>query len=223
MFDRMINLINNDNFDLIRSKTVAVIGIGGVGCYAVETLVRCGITKIILVDYDKFDITNINRQLYATFDSIGIEKVKVCKERIFSINTKVEVITINLKLDNNNIEQLFKYNIDYIIDACDDIDLKKLLITKCIQKNIKLISSMGTGNKLDPTKFKICDIRKTSYDPIAKIIRKFVKEQNIKNKIMVVSSDEQPKKIAGVNSISYVPSIVGIYLTSYVINDIINS
>lgn len=222
MFDRMINLIGTDKYDLIKTKTVAVIGIGGVGCYVVETLIRSGITNIIIVDYDKFDITNINRQLYATISTINKEKVKVAKERILSINNNVKIVDINLKLNDDNIDELFKYKIDYIIDACDDIKLKKLLIINSINRKIKIISSMGTGNKLDPMKFKICDIRKTSYDPIAKIIRKYVKDQNIKEKVMVVSSDEQPKKTNGINSISYVPSIVGIYLTSYVINDIIS-
>ena len=221
MFDRMINLIGQDKYELIKQKTVAIIGIGGVGTYSLETIIRSGIENIIIVDYDTFDITNINRQLYATTNTIGKKKIEVAKKRALEINPKINVITIDKKLDNSNIEELFNYKIDYIIDACDDINLKKLLITNSIKIKIKLISSTGTGNKLDPTSFKITDIRKTSYDPIAKILRKYIKENNIKEKIMVVSSIEKPKKTNKVNSISYVPSVVGIYLTSYVINDII--
>lgn len=221
MFDRMINLIGQDKYELIKQKTVAIIGIGGVGTYSLETIIRSGIENIIIVDYDTFDITNINRQLYATTNTIGKKKIEVAKKRALEINPKINIITIDKKLDNSNLEELFNYKIDYIIDACDDINLKKLLITNSIKRKIKLISSMGTGNKLDPTSFKITDIRKTSYDPIAKILRKYIKENNIKEKVMVVSSTEKPKKTNKVNSISYVPSIVGIYLTSYVINDII--
>lgn len=222
MFDREIRLIGLEKYDLIKSKTVAIIGLGGVGGYALETLVRSGIESIILVDYDTIDISNINRQIIATTKNIGTKKIEAAKLRALEINPNCKVTTLDLKLNEDNIDSLFNFKIDYIIDACDTISVKKRLILECHKRKIKLISSMGSGNKLDPTKFSICDIRKTSYDPIAKIIRKFVIENKIKEKVMVVSSTEAPKKIEGViSSISYVPSVVGIYLTTYVINDII--
>lgn len=222
MFDREIRLIGLEKYDLIKSKTVAIIGLGGVGGYALETLVRSGIESIILVDYDTIDISNINRQIIATTKNIGTKKIEVAKLRALEINPNCKITTLDLKLNEDNIDSLFNFKIDYIIDACDTISVKKRLILECHKRKIKLISSMGSGNKLDPTKFSICDIRKTSYDPIAKIIRKFVIENKIKEKVMVVSSTEAPKKIEGViSSISYVPSVVGIYLTTYVINDII--
>lgn len=222
MFDREIRLIGLEKYDLIKSKTVAIIGLGGVGGYALETLVRSGIESIILVDYDTIDISNINRQIIATTKNIGTKKIEAAKLRALEINPNCKITTLNLKLNEDNIDSLFNFKIDYIIDACDTISVKKRLILECHKRKIKLISSMGSGNKLDPTKFSICDIRKTSYDPIAKIIRKFVIENKIKEKVMVVSSTEAPKKIEGViSSISYVPSVVGIYLTTYVINDII--
>lgn len=222
MFDREIRLIGIDKYNLIKSKTVAIIGLGGVGGYALETLVRSGIESIILVDDDTIDISNINRQIIATTKNIGMKKIEAAKLRALEINPNCKITTLDLKLNEDNIDSLFNFKIDYIIDACDTINVKKKLILECHKRKIKLISAMGSGNKLDPTKFSICDIRKTSYDPIAKIIRKFVIENKIKEKVMVVSSTEAPKKIEGViSSISYVPSVVGIYLTTYVINDII--
>lgn len=222
MFDREIKLIGRDKLELIKSKTVLLIGLGGVGGYSLETLVRAGIEDLILVDYDIFDITNLNRQILATTKVIGKSKIEVARDRIMAINPNCRVKLIDLKLDEENIDVIFNNKIDYVIDACDTISVKKKLILECLKRNIKLITSCGTGNKLDPTKFSITDIRKTSYDSIAKILRKFVVDNKIKDKVMVVSSTEAPKKIEGkISSISYVPSIVGILLTSYVINDII--
>ena len=217
----MINLIEEEKYNLIKQKVVLIVGIGGVGGYSVETLVRSGIEKLILIDYDTFELSNINRQLYANINTINKKKIEVAKENILQINPNAKIITIDKKLNKDNINILDKYKIDYIIDACDDIEVKKELILKSIKNKIKIISSMGTGNKLNPTLFEISDIRKTEYDPIAKKIRKFVKDNHIKEKIMVVSSKEKPKKASSINSISYVPSVVGIYLTYYVINDII--
>lgn len=223
MFDREMMLIGEKKLELIKSKTVCIIGLGGVGGYSLETLIRSGIENIILVDYDIVDITNLNRQILATNKTINKKKVDVAKERILDINPNVNIKLIDLKLDENNIDILFNNKIDYIIDACDTINVKKKLILECNKRNIKLITCCGTGNKLDPTKFSILDIRKTSYDPIAKILRKYVLDNKIKDKVMVVSSTEQPKKIEGkISSISYVPSVAGILLTSYVINDIIS-
>ena len=221
MFSKMINLIEEEKYNLIKQKVVLIVGIGGVGGYTIETLVRSGIENLILIDYDTFELSNINRQLYANINTINKKKIEVAKENILQINPNAKIITIDKKLNKDNINILDKYKIDYIIDACDDIEVKKELILKSIKNKIKIISSMGTGNKLNPTLFEISDIRKTEYDPIAKKIRKFVKDNHIKEKIMVVSSKEKPKKASSINSISYVPSVVGIYLTYYVINDII--
>jgi len=224
MFEREISLIGIDNYNKIKSKIVAVIGVGGVGGYAVESLVRAGVEKLIIVDYDIVDITNLNRQIISLQENIGLNKTDVIKERIRKINPNCNVITINKKLDENNLEELFNYNIDYLIDACDTVKVKEQLILECIKHNVKQISCMGTGNKLNPELLKITDIRTTSYDPLAKRIRKFVNENKIKNKIMVVSSTETPKKIEGsISSISFVPSVAGLLCTSYVINDIINT
>ena len=222
MFERTIKLIGEDKLNLIKEKTIMLIGLGGVGGYTLETLVRSGITNLILIDYDIIDKTNLNRQILATNKVIGKHKTEVALNRIKDINPNCNVEIINIKLNEEEVEKLFNKKIDYVIDACDTINVKKKLILECNKRKIKLITCCGTGNKLDPTKFSITDIRKTSYDPIAKILRKYVIDNKINNKVMVVSSTEKPKKIEGtISSISYVPSVAGILLTSYVINDII--
>lgn len=222
MFEREIKLIGEDNFNRIKEKTILIVGVGGVGGYAVEALVRAGIINLIIVDYDIVDITNINRQIIAMQDNIGHKKTDVIKNRILKINPNCNIITINRKLEENNVQELFKYKIDYVIDACDSIKVKEQLILECLKRNIKQISSMGTGNKLNPELLEITDIRKTSYDPLAKKIRKFVVDNKIKKKVIVVSSKESPKKVIGnISSISYVPSVAGLLCASYVINNIL--
>lgn len=222
MFEREIKLIGEENLEKIKSKTVAVVGVGGVGGYAVESLVRAGISKLIIIDYDIVDITNLNRQIISLQSNIGKYKTDVIKERINNINPNCNVTTINTKLNEDNLYLLFNEKPDYIIDACDTLKVKEMLILECKKRKIKLISSMGTGNKLNPELLKITDIRKTSYDPLAKKIRKFVVDNKIKGKVMVVSSVEQPKKVEGaISSISFVPPISGLLCTSYVINDIL--
>lgn len=172
MFDRTIALIGQDNLDKIESKHILIIGVGGVGGYAIEALIRSGIHNITLVDYDNIDISNINRQIIAKESNVGKLKVEAWKERINEISSSVLVNTLPLKIDENNIDILFKSSYDYIIDACDTVIVKKLLIKKCHEKNIKLITVCGMGKKLNPSLVKICDIKDTSYDPLAKSIRK---------------------------------------------------
>jgi len=222
MFTRESWLIG-DKLDLIKSKTVLAIGLGGVGGYTVETLVRAGIGNIIIVDNDVVDITNLNRQIVSLHSNIGNKKVDEWEKRIKDINPDINLIKYDMFVTKDNIGELFKNKIDYVVDACDTIETKKEIIRICVKNKIKLITSMGTGNKLDPSKLSIKDIRKTSYDPIAKKLRKMIKDERIKDKIMVISSEEEPKIKGKVGSISYVPSIAGIYATSYIINDILRS
>ena len=224
MFDRLEKLIGKENIELLHSKTVLVIGLGGVGGMAVETLIRNGIENIILVDNDIVDITNKNRQIIATDLTINKLKTDAFEERIKKINKNVNIIKINYFITKNNVDSLFEYKFDYLIEACDTISTKILLIEKCLEKNIKFISSMGTGNKFDITKLKIIDIKKTSYDPIAKVIRKKLKDDKIKGKVMVVSSDEMPIKTNNRTPYSYsvVPNTAGIMIADYIIKDIIN-
>ena len=212
-----------DKINQIKNKTVLIIGLGGVGSYAIESLARSGIGTLIIVDNDTIDITNLNRQLMSLHSNIGHYKTEIWKERIKDINPNIKVISINKFITKENIKEIFNYNIDYIVDACDTIETKKELIRYANSKNIKIISSMGTGNKLDPSKLEIIDIRKTSYDPIAKIIRKMIKEEKINKKIYVVCSKEKPIKTNSktISSNSFVPATAGLLCTSYIINDIL--
>ena len=222
MFERVISLIGLENLDKIKKTSVLVVGLGGVGGYAVEALSRSGIGTLIIVDYDKIDESNLNRQIITNQGNIGKDKVGEAKKRILAINPNCEVLTEEIFLSQENIDILDKYKIDYIVDACDSVKTKKLLIDYSIEKDIKLISSMGTANKLDPTKLTICDIRKTSYDPLAKILRKYVVDKKTNKKIMVVSSTEQLIRKDILSSMVFVPSASGILCANYVIRDIID-
>ena len=221
MFERIISLVGNDNLNKIKNTTVLVVGLGGVGGYATEALIRSGIGRIIIIDYDKIDKSNLNRQLITNTSNIGLSKVAEMKKRILSINPECEVLTEEIFLDEENINILDDYKIDYIIDACDSVKTKKLLIDYSIDKDIKLIASMGTANKLDPTKLAVIDIRKTSYDPLAKILRKYVIDKKTNKKIMVVSSTEEPIRKDVLSSMMFVPSVSGILCANYIIRDII--
>ena len=221
-FERLELLIGN-KINEIRKKNVLIIGLGGVGSYAVEALVRSGIENITIVDNDVISITNLNRQLMTYQNNIGNYKTDEIEKRILSINPNCKINKITKFVTLDNITELFNEKFDYIIDACDTVTIKIELIRISKKNNIKLISCMGTGNKMDPSKLKIMDIRKTNYDPIAKIIRRIVKNEIIKGKIMVVCSDEEPfTKIKNIiPSNSFVPATAGLLCASYVINDIV--
>ena len=223
-FDRFKKLISEDSFENISSKTVLVVGVGGVGGYVVESLVRSGIGKIIIVDGDVVDETNINRQIIALSSTVGQSKVDVFEKRIKDINEKCEVIKINKFIDASNIDVLFDYEFDYLVDACDTVSTKLALIDRCILEKRKFISSMGTGNKLDPSMLEIVDVRKTVNDPLARIVRKHVKDKRINDKVLVLSSRELPIKTGDriPGSTSFVPSSAGLLIASYIIRTFIN-
>ncbi|MFF2754217.1 ThiF family adenylyltransferase [Psychrobacillus sp. NPDC058041] len=239
-FSRNELAIGTEGIDLLKNTTVAILGVGGVGSFAAEACARSGVGRIILVDKDNVDITNINRQLVAYISTIGRSKSAVMKERIADINPDCEVIDMHMFYTEETYEQFFAMNIDYVIDASDTIIYKIHLMKECLKRGIKIISSMGAANKTDPTRFKIVDISKTHTDPIAKIIRtKLRKEDRITKGIPVVFSDESPiivredvvgkvgKPDAAIrkakmppSSNAFVPSSVGLICASWVINDI---
>ncbi len=221
MFERCISLMGKENFGKIQDKTVLVVGLGGVGGYAIEALVRTGIKNLILIDHDKIDITNLNRQIVTNQGNVGNDKVYEFEKRILNINPECNVVSLKMFLDRSNCSILDEYDIDYIIDCCDSVDTKKMLIDYSISKNIKLISSMGTANKVDPARLEIMDIRKTSYDPLAKILRKYVNDLKTNKKIMVVSSTEVPVRKDILSSLVFVPATAGLLCANYVIRDII--
>ena len=219
-------LIGKDNIQKLENSKVIVYGIGGVGSFAVEGLVRAGIENIILVDNDVIAPSNLNRQIHATISNIGKLKVDCMKERILSINPKVNVETYIPQNIENEEETLIDNTIDYVVDAVDTITTKLKLIQRAKEKQVPIISCMGTGNKLDPTKFEIADIYKTSVCPLAKVMRKELKKRGIQD-LKVLYSKEEPIKHDVESrtpaSISFVPSVAGMIIAGEVINDIIKN
>lgn len=224
MFDRLEKLIGKENLNKLHSKTVAVVGVGGVGGYTIETLVRNGIENIIIVDNDIVDITNKNRQIIALDSTINISKVDAFEKRIKDINKNVNIIKLEIFLNEETKKELFKYNIDYLVDACDTVATKIMLIRECTNRNIKIISSMGTGNKFDPKKLVITELKKTSYDPLAKVIRHEINKLNIEEPVTVLCSTEMPIKTGLRTPASYsvVPNTAGILIADHIIKDIID-
>lgn len=221
MFERLITLIGEDNVNKLKKANVLIVGLGGVGGYALETLVRSGIYNLTIVDGDIVELSNLNRQIISKRDVIGRPKALVAQARTLEINPDVNLKVINHFIREDNFSLLNIDSFDYVIDACDDLNLKILLIKNA--DKYKLISSMGTANKMDITRFKITTIDKTSYDPLAKIIRKKIKEEKIRTKFKVVSSDEKVMKNGTkLGTIAYMPAVSGLLCASYVINDIIN-
>lgn len=245
-FSRTELLLGKDKLKKLENSKVAIFGIGGVGSYAVEGLVRAGIGKFVLIDDDKICLTNINRQIHATTKTVGIQKVEAMKNRILEINPKAEVITHCTFMTPENSNELICDDYDYIIDAIDTITSKIDLVVKAKEKKISIISSMGAGNKLNPTMFEVVDIKKTSMCPVAKVMRKELKKRNI-DSLKTVYSKEQPitpisecdsscksncicpkgtvrkctakRQIPG--SVSFVPSVVGLIIASEVVKDLI--
>lgn len=220
MFDRL-ELIIGDKIETLKQKTVLLLGLGGVGGHTFEALVRSGIGTIIVVDNDKIDITNLNRQLLANNTNINEYKVDEAKKRKDIINPNCNVIKLKEFITEENLNNLFNYKIDFIVDAIDTLKTKKALIKYALNNNINIISVMGTGNKMHPELLTITDIKKTSYDPIAKEIRKFLTKEKIKGKLSVISSIEQPIKTNKIGSNAFVPATAGLLAASYVINELI--
>ncbi|MCP3741189.1 tRNA threonylcarbamoyladenosine dehydratase [Rossellomorea sp. BNER] len=239
-FSRNELAIGKEGLDLLKNSTVAVLGIGGVGSFAAEALARSGVGRLILVDKDDVDITNVNRQLIALLSTVGQPKADLMKDRIKDINPECEVISLKMFYTEETYEQFFKLGLDFVVDASDTISYKIHLMKECIQRNIPLISSMGAANKTDPTRFKIEDISKTHTDPIAKVIRTRLKKEGIRKGVNVIFSDESPivirediRKQVGndeaeirkakmpPSSNAYVPSVAGLIAASHVVNKLL--
>ena len=221
-------LIGKEALDKLESATVVVFGCGGVGSYVIEGLVRSGIGNLIVVDNDIVDVTNINRQLIADITTIGTPKVEVVKERALKINPNINVTTYQEFASIANFVNIIPSNCNYIVDAIDTVKSKIDLVAYANLNNIPIISSMGTGNKLDPTMFEITDIFKTSVCPLAKVMRKELKNRGISN-LMVLYSIEEPYRFNNDEalkrtpaSISFVPSVVGLIIAGEVIKDLIH-
>ena len=238
-------LIGKDALDKLANSKVMVFGVGGVGSFTVEALARAGVGNLILVDDDTVCLTNLNRQIHATYKTVSKDKVEVMKERVLSVNRKCNVETIQVFVTPDNLEEIIPDDVDYVVDAIDTVSAKIALAVYCEQKGIKLMSSMGTGNKLNPAEFKVTDIYKTKVCPLAKVMRYELRKRGVK-KLKVVYSEEIPRKpkvedvvtcktgcvctggtkkcaskrqIPG--SISFVPPVAGMIIASEVVKDLI--
>ena len=219
-FDRTELLIGKEGINRLAEVSVAVFGIGGVGGHATEALVRAGIGKLTIIDSDVVTESNINRQIVALKSTVGLSKVLVMKDRIADINPNAVVIPIEkFYLPENSYEfELSKY--DYILDAIDTVSAKVNLIVRAKNEGVPIISCMGAGNKLDPTRFQVADIYETSVCPLAKIMRKQLRDVGIEN-LKVVYSKEEPLKNRPTGSISFVPSVAGLIMAGQVVKDLL--
>ena len=220
---RLELMTSKEIIEKIKEKNIFLIGLGGVGGYAFETLVRSGIENITIVDGDTFEESNLNRQILSLQSTLDKNKTDVAEARAKDINPNINIKKITKVLTKENINEINFNEFDYVIDACDTIEIKKQIIRICTKKNIKFITCMGTGNKFHPELLELTTLDKTEYDPIAKILRKMVKEEKINKKIKVISSKEKPIKTntTTIGSNAFVPAAAGILLTSYIINDIV--
>lgn len=220
-------LIGKDAIKKLENAKVVIYGIGGVGSFVAEGLARSGIGHLVLIDNDVISISNLNRQIHADTKTIGKKKVDVMKERILNINPNAKVDTYMVNDIKDGEESILDETFSYVIDAVDTISTKLKLVEKANEVNVPIIAAMGAGNKLDPTKFEVTDIYKTSVCPLAKVMRKELKKRNI-NKLKVVYSKEEPNKNNENNtqerrvpaSISFVPSVMGLIIAGEVIKDI---
>ncbi|GAA0354722.1 tRNA threonylcarbamoyladenosine dehydratase [Bacillus horti] len=235
--------IGKEGVSALKGSTVAVLGIGGVGSFTAEALARCGVGRLVLVDKDNVDITNVNRQIHALLSTIGQPKVDLMKARIADINPECEVIALKMFYTEETFEEFFSYDLDYVVDASDTIKYKIHIIKECKQRKIPVISSMGVANKMDPTRLTVVDISETSYDPIAKVVRKRLREARIHKGVKVVFSKEIPVKqkhdtlqeiVPDPNakirkakmppaSNAFVPSVAGLLAAGEVVNDLMKT
>lgn len=242
-FSRTELAIGPEGLEIMKNSTVAVLGIGGVGSIAAEALARTGIGRLILIDKDVVDITNVNRQIHALTTTVGQPKTELMKDRIKLINPECDGITLQMFYTEETYEKLFAYDLDYVLDASDTISYKIHLIKQCLVRKIPVISCMGAANKMDPTKFQIADISKTAMDPIARVIRQKLRKEGIHKGVKVVFSTEEPikprqdvtQKIVPENapeirkakqppaSNAFVPPVAGLIMVSAAVRDLIKS
>lgn len=240
-FSRIELMFGREGYQLFRKSSVAVLGLGGVGSFTAEALARTGIGRLILLDKDCIDITNINRQIHSTLETVGQPKVEVMKKRIATINPDCEVIALQMFYQEETAQEIFRYPLDYVADAMDTISAKLHLIMECKKRNIPIISSMGAANKIDPTRLKVADLFETTYDPIAKVLRRELRKRGITKGVPVVYSTESPIKThdevlpdvvsdpdSSIRKVTnppasngFVPSVAGLIMASVIIRELL--
>ncbi|TVY11952.1 tRNA threonylcarbamoyladenosine dehydratase [Paenibacillus cremeus] len=196
-FSRTELAIGPEGLEVMKNSTVAVLGIGGVGSIAAEALARTGVGRVVMIDKDVVDITNVNRQIHALTTTVGQPKAELMRDRIKQINPECDAVALRMFYTEETYEQLFEYQLDYVLDASDTISYKIHLIKQCLQRKVPMISCMGAANKMDPTRFQVADISKTSVDPMARVIRHKLRKEGIKKGVKVVFSTEEPMKPRG--------------------------
>ncbi|MEA3423674.1 MAG: tRNA threonylcarbamoyladenosine dehydratase [Bacillota bacterium] len=230
MFERSYLVLKESQIEELKNKKVMVCGVGGVGGYVVESLARAGIGHLVIVDYDVVDISNKNRQIIALDSTLKQDKTKVMAERLKDINADIEVEIINEKLSSENIPIILDEGLDYVVDAIDQVSAKIALIEHCKHNETPIISSMGTGNKLDPRLLEITDIYKTDTDPLARIMRKELKNRNIAELEVVFSREKSIRNSDAYNliedkrkpgSLPFVPASAGILIAYRVVMNIL--
>ena len=240
-FSRTELAFGPEGLEKMKNSTVVVLGVGGVGSMAAEALARTGIGRIILIDKDVVDITNVNRQIHALTTTVGQPKADLMRDRIKLINPECDAIALRMFYTEETYEQVFAYDIDYVLDASDTIIYKVHVIKECLKRNIPIISSMGAANKMDPSRFKVADISKTHTDPIARVVRTKLRKDGIKKGVKVVFSDEDPikpredvtQKIVPENapeirkakqppaSNAFVPPVAGLIMVGEIVKDLL--
>jgi len=222
-FERLECLLGTSMVSTFKNEKILVVGCGGVGGYVIEGLVRSNFTNITVVDYDSVDITNCNRQIIALSSTISKDKVDLIKERALDINSDVSITCYKIKLNSDNIDKVFSNDYTYVVDACDDIKAKELLLTYCLSRKIPIITCLGMGKRLDPTKIEITTIDKTYNDPLARKLRYFLKKNRLSIKTKVCFSKELPVKLDSkmIASCAFVPATAGMIIASEVLKDTI--
>ena len=221
MTERTELLIGIDGVKKLQNSHVAVFGVGGVGGYTAEMLVRAGVGELTIVDFDVVDITNLNRQIIALNSTIGKNKVDVMRERLLDINPNLKINAINEKYTADNRDKFFSTKYDYVVDAIDMVTSKVDLIKYCHANNIEIISAMGAGNRYQVPEFKVVDIYKTYNDGLAKIIRKKLREEGVQKHLVAFTENEATPNGDVIGSISYYPAMCGCVIAGYVINQLI--
>lgn len=225
MFDRILKILPKEDLDKIKNLNVLVVGVGGVGGYALEALVRSGVGNITIIDKDNVDESNLNRQIISLNNNIGKSKVEVALDRTLSINKDLNIKGIETFLTKDNLEAVLDgLSIDYIIDACDTVTTKIELIKYAKEHNINIITCLGTGNRLNPEELTITTLDKTYNDPLGKVLRRELKDLKVKGKVTVCWSKELPIKIKDrtPGSMVFVPASAGLLISSYIIRKAIN-
>lgn len=230
IFARTELLIGAEGIAKLKKSHVAIAGVGGVGSYAAEAMVRTGIGTVTIIDFDTIDVTNINRQIHALHSTVGRKKVEVMKERLEDINPEAQILAKEAFIRADNVEELLGDKYDYVIDAVDNVTAKIALAIYCRERNIPFISSMGTANKLDNTKFRICDLSETKMCPLARVMRHEMRKRGVDKGITVLYSEAEAIKPAIAaegkpvpGSVMFVPAVAGLMLAGKVINDILKN